>query len=327
MRIPASAEGGMLDAPVLLLAFNRPDLTRRVLDALAAAPPRRLYVAVDGPRPDHPDDVARCAAVRELVRDVPWIAKSRTLFRDRNLGLRRAVTEALDWFFEAEPAGIILEDDCVPDPSFFPYCAQLLARYADDDRVMVVSGNDYHPPAHRPPHSYSFTRYPYIWGWATWRRAWRCNDPEMTDWVRRRGSGWLLDLGDGSPEFAAYWTDRFDDVAAGRVDSWAYVWIYSCWSQAGLATMPTSNLVRNIGFGADATHTVGPDWRSTLDVRPMSFPLRHPERIEREPAVDRWADRHVYGIGTRNRSASLRRWVGRVPGLRTAWRSLASRRQ
>lgn len=321
-----SPETSHVETAVLLLLFNRPEPTRRVFDVIRAVRPTRLYVAADGPRTSHPEDPERCDEVRRVATSVDWPCEVRTLFRTTNLGLRAAVTEALDWFFRHETAGVILEDDCLPDPTFFRFCSELLDRYADDERVMVISGDDYHPPDWPRECSYSFTRYPFIWGWATWRRAWRHNDPSMTDWPERRRSSWLLELGDGHRDFAAYWTDRFDDVASDLVDSWAYVWMYSCWVRGGLSIMPTTNLVQNIGYGQQATHTTVDDWRAAHLAAPMAFPLRHPGPVERDPRLDRWADRHVYNLERRASRLLLRRLADASPPFRRVLKSVRARR-
>jgi hypothetical protein len=297
---------------VLLLVFRRPETTRRVMRAIAQAKPPRIYIASDGPRPGRSDDSSLSAEVRRITTDVTWPCEVRTLFRDRNLGCRAAVSGGIDWFFEHEMEGVILEDDCVPDSTFFAYADGLLERFRHDDRIAMISGDDFHPPGHAREHSYSFTRYPYVWGWATWRSAWSTYDTRMLDWPQLRRTDWLERLGDGYPDFARYWRERFDDVYEGRTDTWDYVWTYSVWRNELLSIMPTTHLVSNVGFGSGATHTSRPDWRSALDAHPMPFPLRHPPHVARDPAVDRWADLHVYGT----QSAAWRRLARRVPGAR-----------
>ena len=160
-------------APVLLLIFNRPDTTSRVMEVLRRVQPTRMYVAADAARENHIDEMARCAEARRVATQIDWPCEIKTLFRDENLGCRRAVSEALDWFFQQEEEGIILEDDCIPDPSFFRYTEELLMRFRNDERVMVVAANHFHGAAHHPPYSYFFSRYNHCWGWASWRRAWQ----------------------------------------------------------------------------------------------------------------------------------------------------------
>jgi hypothetical protein len=247
---------------------------------------------------------------------VDWRCEVHTLYRDTNVGCRRAVTGAIDWLLEHEDDGIILEDDAVPDPTFFAFCDVLLDRYREDPRVAMISGNDYHAPDHPRTTSYTFTRHTFIWGWATWRRAWEHNDPDMHDWATVRRTGWLRDVGDGHADFARYWREQFDAGAAGAVDSWAYRWTYSCWRHGLVSIMPTTHLVANVGFGDDATHTTGDDWRAHLPARPMPMPLTHPRTVERDLEQDRWADVHVYYVD----QPQWRQLARKVPGLVSAVR-------
>ena len=182
--------------PVLLIAFNRPESTARVLRSLAEIKPQKLYVACDGPRSGRPGEARRCEVVRALVSQMDWPCDVQTLFQPSNLGCRAGVTTALDWFFEQEEEGIVLEDDIVADPTFFPFCQELLERYRHDERVGVIAANNHQ---RRPPSdgsSYRFSIYSHCWGWASWRRAWRCNDPELRGWPAFRDGQWLEQLGD-----------------------------------------------------------------------------------------------------------------------------------
>lgn len=286
-------------SPVLFLVFNRPEQTRTVFDAIRRARPPRLYIAADGPRPGHPTDADRCAEVRDVVAVVDWPCEVRTLFRERNLGCGTAVSGAIDWFFEQEPEGIILEDDCRPHPSFFPFCDELLVRYRHDRKVMSIGGTEYSPPDRRPgAYSYRFSRHSLMWGWATWRRAWALNDHTMVRWPALRETRWLRDLG-GSWQFARVWRDLLDDTYSGRIDTWDYQWIYSCWLQGGASIIPSVNLVQNLGFTESATHTPYPDDpRAGLPTQGIRFPLRHPPHDHRVPELDRYLDRHWFFVTT-----------------------------
>ena len=306
----------MRDAPpVLLLIFNRPSTTRHVIDAVRLAAPSRLYVAGDGPRPTHPDDPNRCAAARQVATAVDWPCDVQTLFQDSNVGCRTAVSEAIDWFFDHETEGIILEDDLVPDQSFFPFCAELLERYRHDQQVMAIGGH--YRAAQSPPFSYTFSRYPHIWGWATWRSAWQRYDRNLTAWPALRDTGWLDTK--GGRWFAHGWRQRFDAVADGQIDSWAYAWVFSLFVHDGLAAVAGRNLIANIGFGGDATHT-----HTSIrqpDVGSLEMPLTHPTEVRPDPALDAWIDRKVFGAGR----LPVRRAVGRVPGMQRMARWLRHR--
>ena len=283
-----------LKVPVLLLTFNRPKPTARVFAAIRDARPIRLYVAADGPRPGRNEE-ALCAEARAVATRVDWSCEIKTLFRDRNLGCRKAVSEAIDWFFEHESEGVVLEDDCLPDPTFFPYAAELLRHYRDDERVMCISAQHFPGAAHAPPQSYFLSRYNHCWGWATWRRAWQHYDRDMSQWPALRSTRWLLDVGVGNPYFQRYWSDIFDRCYAGKIDSWAYRWTFSVWSQNGLTALPGRNLVCNIGFGSDATHTKSSS-PAALPLEQIEFPLTHPVHMARDSFADRWTDANHYRI-------------------------------
>ena len=301
-----------MHTPVLFLVFNRPDTTAQVFEAIREARPPRLYVAADGPRKDRPGEKERCGQVREIASAVDWPCVLKTLFRDENLGCGIAVSTAIDWFFEKEPEGIILEDDCLPHDSFFPFSEELLERYREEDRVMVISGNYFHGRTHKPEHSYFFSRFPHCWGWASWRRAWQSYDHAMAQWPGLRESDWLIRVGGGHRDFRAYWTQVFDATHAGDIDSWDYQWTFSCWVYNGLTILPSKNLVKNIGFGEDSTHTTDDGgWIAQLPLEKMEFPLVHPENILRDKVADRWTDLHVF----RTRALMYRKILPRIPGL------------
>jgi hypothetical protein len=287
-----------LCVPVLFLVFNRPDTTQQVFESIRQVRPSRLYIASDGPRPERPGEAEKVQAVRDyVVTHIDWPCEVKTLFRDNNLGCRLAVGTAIDWFFENEPEGIILEDDCLPDPSFFSFAEELLAHYRDDERVMIISGDYFHGRAYQPSHSYFFSRHVHIWGWASWRRAWRHYDHEMKQWPALRNTDWLLTVGDGNRDFQRYWTRIFDTAYSGEIDSWAYRWVFSCWAQSGLGILPSHNLVTNIGFGKDATHTTGSDNHlANLPTEEMTLPLLHPPNTVRTYTADRWTDLNIFHV-------------------------------
>jgi hypothetical protein len=277
--------------PILFLVFNRPDTTALVMEAIRRARPSRLYVAADGPR-DRPGEAERCAKARSIAAAVDWPCQVRTLFRDHNLGCHEAVGGAISWFFAQEEEGIILEDDCLPSADFFPYCAELLERFRADARVMAICGSCYAvSPQPSVPASYSFAYYADMWGWATWRRAWQLYDHELSRWPRFKANRGLDALAAGRSWHESYWTDRFDSCLDGRTDSWGYRWIYSVIEQNGLVCYPVRNLVSNLGYRSDATHTVmsGPipvGSPANLPHQRLEFPLRHPTEVVRSAALE-----------------------------------------
>lgn len=292
---------------MLLLAFRRPDTTARVIEAIRAAKPSRLFFAVDGPREGQEAERQRITQVRRLIDRVDWDCELQTLFREVNLGCKVSVSQAITWFFEQVEEGIILEDDCVAHPSFFAFAAQLLERFRQDQRVLMISGDNFQFGRRRTPYSYYFSRYPHTWGWATWRRAWTLYDHAMVHWPEVRDGGWLLDIL-GTREAAEYWRYIFDATYYERNMAWDYRWTFAAWLHNGLTVLPNVNLVSNIGFGDDATHTVQADNPfSRLPIQEMEMPLRHPPYVIRDERADGFTQ------GTLFRSAPLwRRIAGRI---------------
>jgi hypothetical protein len=288
----------MTKSPVLFLVFNRPETTQRVFEAIRAARPPRLYVAADGPRESRADEAQRCARVREIAVAVDWPCEVKTLFREQNLGCKRAVSSAIDWFFAQEAEGIILEDDCLPHPTFFPYCDELLERYRQVPSVMMISGDNFISSVWEPQEGYYFSRYTHIWGWASWRRAWKHYDVLLSDWGRGSASHPILrTLFPKSASSRKHWARIFNAVAAGAIDTWDYQWNYACWKQGGLVCIPRRNLISNIGFGAGATHTTSPESKmANLPFEALTFPLQHPSAIEPSSDADRWTSKHVFEI-------------------------------
>jgi hypothetical protein len=274
------------DVPVLVVAFNRPEKTQRVLEAVRATAPRRLYVAADGPRADKPDDADRCARTRRVFDDVGWSCDVHRVFHDRNLGLKRAVEIAIGWFLSEVEAGIILEDDCVPTPDFFPFCSELLDRYRDATKVMMIGGHTPLGEWDRGGVSYVFSRTSPIWGWATWRRAWAHYDPAMVSWAIPQARQ-VVRARMPRTEFRIT-RQRFDSVYQGRRASWGFAWAFAMLVAGGVSVMPTRNLITNIGFDDDATHTMI-RWSREVDVptRRLAFPLSHPASIDPDDDYER----------------------------------------
>jgi len=287
----------MTTSPVLFLVFSRPKPTARVFEAIRAAKPPRLYVSADGPRADRPDEAARCEEVRRITTQVDWPCEVKTLFRERNLGCKMGVAGGITWFFENEKEGIILEDDCLPHATFFPYCDELLERYRDDTRVMSIAATNIQGPDLPTPFSYYHSKFSLMWGWATWRRAWKLYDISMASWPDVRRTRWLYSIGNNSWLFASIWGEILDRAHRGGVDTWDYQWIYTCWREHGLTIVPATNLVRNLGHGDDATHTAGHQRIfSRLVEQEMKLPLAHPSQIELIDEADRFIAKYWFGV-------------------------------
>jgi hypothetical protein len=289
-----------LNTPVALLIFNRPETTARVFAAIAQAKPPKLLVVADGPRADRPGEDAKCAATRAIIEQVDWDCEVVRNFADSNLGCRRRVSSGLDWVFSMAEQAIILEDDCVPHPSFFRYCDELLSRYGDDERVMMISGDNFQGGRRHREYSYYFSRYCHVWGWATWRRAWQYYDVDMRAWPLVRDGQWIEDLL-GERRATTRWKSTFQAMYEGRVDTWDSQWMFTCWSQNGLSIMPHVNLVSNIGFHQEATHTVNSESRlANMHTEAMGFPLQHPPFIIRDAQADHFTEQIMFNPGLKS---------------------------
>jgi hypothetical protein len=247
--------------PVVLIVYNRPELTTRVVNALAAVRPRRLLVIADGPRSRA--DERSCAQVRALFERIDWECDIDRDYADANLGVRLRPPTGLDWAFRRVPEAIVLEDDCVPHPSFFGFCAELLAHYRNDERVMQIAGANFQRGRRRSEHGYYFSLYHNIWGWATWARAWRHYDVEIERWPELKAAGLLESLPIGAAA-RRYWTRIFDSIRSGRAVSWDFQWQLAMWSQYGVAAASDVNLISNIGFGPSASHTTVHTWHADM---------------------------------------------------------------
>lgn len=282
-----------LQTAVLFLVFNRPDTTAQVFEAIRQAKPPRLYVAADGPREEREGEAERVAKVREIATTVDWPCEVKTLFREKNLGCKYAVSGAITWFFEQEEQGIILEDDCLPHPDFFLYCESLLDRYSSDERVSAITGSNFQNGINRGSHSYYFSTYVNIWGWASWARAWRFYDLDMMFWLEwRRSQRWPLLFPDGVER--RYWERIFDRMFSQRIDTWDYAWLASVLYHGGLTATPNVNLISNIGFGTDATHTTSEsNFLSQNETSSMGH-IAHPDSIVQDFLADRYLFDHAF---------------------------------
>lgn len=302
--------------PVLLIIFNRPEKVQRVIEALRLVKPPIIMIAGDGPRFE--EERALCEAARACIAAIDWPCSIVQDYAEHNLGCGVRVHTAVSWALGIYERVIVLEDDCIPHPSFFEFCEALLEYYAQDERVMHISGNNFRGGEAAGGAAYYFSKYMHAWGWATWRRAWRHFDWSIRAWPEAHSMG-LIEVWFDSATERAFWTDIFDKVWKGAPDIWDYQWNFACWSQNGLAVLPRVNLVANIGSGPDATHTheLGPFFGMATESIGM---ITHQTIVQRNYFADRETFVRNYGGGgapdaplrTRLHSWALRH----VPGLR-----------
>jgi len=264
----------MLETPVLFLIFNREDTTHKVFDAIRLQKPRYLFVAADGARENKQGEVEKCQRVRDIIKQVDWDCTLKTLFREENLGCKLAVSSAITWFFENVEQGIILEDDCLPNPSFFPYCEELLNKYKDDTRIGHISGSNFLPGIIDERLSYDFCSCSHIWGWASWRRVWKYYDVNFPFWTEQEDKRSSLFL---NKREEIYFSSFIPDVLNGRngINTWDTQYWFTLRLHNQLSVYPAVNLVENIGMGnTEATHTS--KGKNAPPANALSFPLKHP---------------------------------------------------
>ncbi len=271
-----------LNTAVLFLVFNRLDTTKEVFEAIREAKPPRLYIAADGARVEKDGEDQKAQAVRNyILSNIDWKCEVKTLFRDENLGCKYAVSGAIDWFFANEEMGIILEDDCLPSQSFFWFCEELLEKYKDDMRVGQISGDNFQKGIKRGDADYYFSIYNHIWGWASWANRWKNYDVELNT---INDTKFIKNLFQNK-NTQAYWLEVFQNMKMKQIDTWDYQWTFTLWNNNQLTILPNINLVKNVGFGEDATHTVGESEFANLDTCEISL-QNHPIDLIQDKKAD-----------------------------------------
>jgi hypothetical protein len=279
--------------PILLVIYNRPDNTRRVVEALRPIRPTQLFVAADGPRPNCPEDLEKCPLARQAATVIDWPCDVKTRFLEGNVGCGPAVSSAITWFFEHVEHGVILEDDCIPHPDFFPFCGELFERYAGDQRIMRITGLSPYP-VRNYPYDYHFSQRFHCSGWGTWCRAWKHFSYEMA----------AIDETEFLEMVRTYYPfhfrrkrrlEKFRQARSGLLKTWAFRWEVACYAQNGLTIVPERNLITNIGFGEGATHTqsANPVF-GNLEAHPLKFPLRHPPFVYADGRPKRSLERALH---------------------------------
>lgn len=278
----------MFNTPILFLIFNRKDTTEKVFEVIRSQKPRYLFVAADGPRPDKNGEIEKCRETRSVI-NVDWECELKTLYRDDNLGCRDAVSSAISWFFEQVEYGIILEDDCLPDDSFFRYCEELLYKYKDDDRIGNISGNCFFSGViDKNNLSYDFSNICHTWGWATWRRVWKNFDINLNCWVqsKKERRSWLFNSFGEKACLTPFIQDAI--YSKNNHSAWDIQYFIMLRLYNQLCIYPSVNLVTNIGLNSvDATHTKNDNDKYYIKSETMTFPLKHPECFIRNKSLDK----------------------------------------
>jgi hypothetical protein len=299
-----------MNTPVALFLYKRPVLLEKVFRQVARVKPRKLLLIADAPRSSQ--EAKLCEEAQSTATAVDWECEVLKNFSDEHLGCKLRMSSGLDWVFEQCEEAIILEDDTLPNESFFQFCGELLERFRHDERVMLISGDNFQTQSKRlPESSYYFSIYNHIWGWASWRRAWRFYDVEMELWKKLKQTKWLEGFSIGS-NFAQYWRNRFEEVSSGLVDTWDYQWTFACWVQHGLSILPTVNLISNLGIDVDSTHPAGRNGHlANLPTQELTFPLRHPTEMVQNYEADVFTQQNIFGPRNKAQNHLISNWIRR----------------
>ena len=276
----------MSNTPILFIVFNRPELTKKGFQSIRRAMPTKLYVASDGPRETSKGEAEIVRSIREyIISSINWDCEVYQFFRKVNVGCGPNVKEAIDWLFANEDEGIIIEDDVIPEPGFYRFCEELLERYRNDERIGMISGNN-HVSRWPSGDSYLFSRYKGCWGWATWRRSWKNMDYEMGWLSSKNRNSIIANMGYGEAS-EVHWRNAIKLIKNGAVNAWDWQWYFSLSAQNQVCIFPRYNLVSNIGFGEEATHTSGRPKNAYVRSQDIEFPLVHPIGVVANCEYDR----------------------------------------
>lgn len=293
----------MFSVPIAFVIFNRPDHAAESFQRIREIRPSRLFIISDASRLGIRGESELVQQSRQVTEQIDWQCEVTRIYADENMGCGKRISSGVSTAMEHVDRLIVLEDDCIADPTFFSYCDELLKHYEDDERVMSITGNNFQNGALRGAGSYYFSKYPHCWGWATWRRAWSFFDLSASAWPDFRDSG-LLRTHCHHPRELEYWTEIFNRVHEGRSQSWAFPWVLACWMNHGLTAIPQRNLVSNIGFGENSTHTRKSNGQANIATESMNE-LIHPESVHRDFMADQYTDENVFS-GTQRRDAFKR---------------------
>ena len=266
----------MFVTPILLITFNRPDHVRQVLTEIRKQQPAQLFVCQDGARDGNENDYVKCQEVRDVIAElVDWPCELHTLYQDQNLGCGPGPAAGITWFFEHVEMGIVMEDDCLPHPDFFGYCEEMLNHFKDDDSISMINSTLYYK-TWKCDASYGFSHFMVTGAWAGWRRTWKGFDLDMHTWQPWQFRRQVKRLTKSTTE-ANWWYWKLKEIQADTTKKsyWDYQMQMLLFQKGALTIHPQKNLISNIGFDADGTHTLTNDGRGNLEVHSI-LPLTHP---------------------------------------------------
>lgn len=287
----------LFPVPIVFIVFNRPEVTLRTFSEIARIKPKKLLLIADGPRKSVIGEDKRVLETRAIISKIDWNCEVVTNFSDENLGCKRRVSSGLDWAFNLVNEAIILEDDCLPNQSFFIFCQEMLEKYRSYPEVGMISGVNFQKGRRRGDGDYYFSKYMHIWGWATWSDRWNNSyDVDMRTWPSFKKSKDFMEI-TKNKAIKRYWESIFEKVYRGKMDTWDYQWLFANWLHKRCSVIPNSNLISNIGFGDGATHTKIESVISSLPVQEIMFPIKHPNVIEVNVIADQLTEKNYFSMG------------------------------
>jgi hypothetical protein len=280
-----------LHTPILFLIFNRADTTAKVFERIREIKPEKLYVSADGPRANNPGEAERCEQTRKIIDGVDWECEVHRNFSNENLGCKKGVAKGINWFFENVEEGIIIEDDCILEDSFFTFTEEMLSKYRNDERIMHIGAANFQDGKKRGEASYYFSKFCHVWGWATWRRAWKHYDVQIRSFEKFISENKIAKILPDE-KMQAHWMKLFKTVYDNALDTWDFQWVYTVWEQNAMSIIPNVNLVSNIGFGEEATHTKDAGHEFAEIAAGKISEIIHPENIEQNIEADKYTFYH-----------------------------------
>ena len=272
--------------PILLIVFNRPELTERLLGRLKKCKVQHLFVAIDGPRINNVSDAQNCVQVLSQVKSIDWVDHLSILQQPSNLGCGKAVSSAINWFFAHNEKGIILEDDCLPSQTFFSFCEKALLEFHDNEKIWHIDGSNFNP--HSSNILFEYSKFPLIWGWATWKNRWEKYQYQFNpESAKKIIANQFIDYFQRK-----YWENRLNDFFINKVDTWDYQWMLTIWKHGGIVVRPPVNCIKNTGFGENGTHTIS-NSLSYLSLPEKDFDLSD-YRLAKNDVIDKKNDNQQF---------------------------------
>jgi len=277
---------------VVLIIYKRYQNLLAITDVLRKVKPAKIFIIADGPK-NKTEKLLTDKTRKNLELLLDWPCMILKNYSKNNLGLKERFSSGISWVFEQTDRAIFLEDDCIPDPTFFRYCDELLEKYQNDNRVMTISGNNFQFGKNTVPSSYYFSRYPHVWGWATWKRVWDHYDSNITTWPEQSNTSWLRGV-TGGLIISKFWKYIFNRLFEGKINTWDYQLTYASFKNNGLNIIPSVNLVTNVGYGADSTNIKTKNKTISVPTTPMQFPLIYPKDFAINDTADQAVENLVY---------------------------------